>query len=495
MKLGEERSASAASTDAAVIVVGIFHEELTEAAESIERATGGLVQRLAELGEFTPDVGKTIAVHLPAGVKSPYLVLVGLGHKADFGPAAAFKAFATGLRTVTDRRRTRITCFAERDWSLEVQRSAVAGSLNGCHGADLYRKSPMRHQPDELFWSGVKGSSLAEGEVTAEAIMLTRRLVNEPPSTIYPESFAEVAHEVATETEMAIDVWGPDDLEREECGALLAVGRGSQRTPRLVILRYEGGSRVETASDEGEARDLPWLALVGKGVTFDSGGLSLKNSAGMLTMKSDMAGAATVLGAMQAIAKLELPVNVMGVMGLVENMPSANAYKLGDILKTRAGKTIEVHNTDAEGRLVLADALNVAVDLGAAKIIDLATLTGSVVVALGMDVAGIMTNDQAWCDQVQAAGQRCGEPLWQLPMFAEYGEQVRGTVGDLKNVGDGRWGGAITAAKLLEEFVAGRPWVHIDFAGPAFYEKPRAWCDAGGSGFMVRSLIDLVRKL
>jgi leucyl aminopeptidase len=213
----------------------------------------------------------------------------------------------------------------------------------------------------------------------------------------------------------------------------------------------------------------------------------------MLTMKYDMAGAATVLGAMEAISRLKLPMNAIGLMGLVENMPGAAAMKLGDVLTARNGRTIEVHNTDAEGRLVLADVLDVAVERGATKIIDLATLTGACVVALGNDVAGLMTNDQAWCDQVAAAARSCGEPAWQLPMFADYAEQIKSEVADIKNVGEGRWGGAITAAKFLEEFVAGTPWVHFDIAGPAFLEKPKPWLDGGASGVFVRTLVEVAR--
>jgi leucyl aminopeptidase len=251
----------------------------------------------------------------------------------------------------------------------------------------------------------------------------------------------------------------------------------------LVILKYSGGPK-----------DSPPLAFVGKGVTFDSGGLSIKPTDGMKTMKCDMAGAATVLGAMQAIAQLKLPVNVVGLCGLVENMLSGNSYKLGDVLKARSGKTIEVLNTDAEGRLVLADVLDVALQHQPAKIVDLATLTGACVVALGNDVAGLMTNNQPWADAVKAAGDATGEQLWQLPMFAEYGEQIRSEVADIKNVGEGRWGGAITAAKFLEEFVAGKPWVHLDIAGPAFLESSKSWLDAGGSGFGVRTLVEMARR-
>jgi leucyl aminopeptidase len=214
----------------------------------------------------------------------------------------------------------------------------------------------------------------------------------------------------------------------------------------------------------------------------------------MKTMKCDMAGAATVLGAMQAIVRLKLPVNVVGYCGLVENMLSGSSYKLGDVLRARSGKTIEVLNTDAEGRLVLADVLDVALQHQPAKIIDLATLTGACVVALGNDVAGLMTNNQPWADAVKSAADAAGEPIWQLPMFPEYGEQIRSEVADIKNVGDGRWGGAITAAKFLEEFVGGKPWVHLDIAGPAFLESSKSWLDAGGSGFGVRTMVELARR-
>ena len=194
---------------------------------------------------------------------------------------------------------------------------------------------------------------------------------------------------------------------------------------------------------------------------------------------------------MQAIARLNLPVNVIGIAGLVENMVSGDSYKLGDVLTARNGKTIEVLNTDAEGRLVLADALCVAGDRGATRIIDLATLTGACMVALGTDVAGLMTNDQPWCDTVADAAKTCGEPAWQLPMFSEYAELIKSPVADIKNVGKGRWGGAITAAKFLEEFVDDRPWVHIDIAGPSFLDEPKSWLDAGGSGAFVRTLVEV----
>ena len=350
-------------------------------------------------------------------------------------------------------------------------------------GQDLYREEKKRHPFDKLLWSSENAEAISNGRIVGESVNLTRQLVNSPADDIYPETFAERAAEIAGASGLEIEVWDEKRLKAERCGALLAVAKGSSRPARLVILRYGGGTK-----------DGPVLAIVGKGVTFDSGGLSLKPSEGMLTMKCDKAGACTMLGAMQAIAALKLPLNVIGIAGLVENMVGPSAMKLGDVLVARNGRTIEVHNTDAEGRLVLADSLALAVDLGATKIVDLATLTGACVVALGIEVAGVMTNDQNWCDAVVAAARSAGEPIWQLPMYAEvYDELIKSEVADIKNVGEGRWGGAITAAKFLEQFVGQTPWAHIDIAGPAFRDKPKPWCDAGASGQFVRTLIELAR--
>jgi len=318
---------------------------------------------------------------------------------------------------------------------------------------------------------------VSRGEILGQSVNLTREMVNRPPHEIYPESFAERARQVAEETGLECDVLDQRRLESERMGALLAVARGSHRPPRMVVLEHRGGNP-----------DDPSLALCGKGVTFDSGGLSLKTNEGMSTMKSDMAGAATVLGAMAAIARLQLPVNVVGLMGLVENMPGGGAYKLGDVLTARNGVTIEVLNTDAEGRLVLADVLSYAVDHGADRLIDLATLTGACVVALGMDVTGLFANDQAWADRVLAAAGKCGERAWQLPMFDLYADLIRSDVADIKNIG-GRWGGAITAAKFLQRFVGDTDWVHLDIAGPSFASSNKPDQEGGATGCMVRTLV------
>lgn len=458
-------------------------EAINGPAAEIDQATDGALTRLFENKEMTGKRGEVTILLAPPGVKALQVVLVGTGDSPAETPEAAFRAAAVAAKRLAGKPRRQIAFYLGTSWSAELHESGICGAMVGSQGQDLYRAEKKRHPFEEVFWAGGEQTSLGAGEIMGESVNLARRLVNEPPSSIYPETFAAEAERVAKEHGLDVEVWDQARLEKEKCGSLLGVARGSVRPPRLVILRHNGGNEND-----------PPLALVGKGVTFDSGGLSLKPSDSMKTMKCDMAGAATVLGAMQAISRLQLPVNVIGLMGLVENMISGDAYKLGDVLTARNGKTIEVLNTDAEGRLVLADALAVAVDLGAAKIIDLATLTGACVVALGLDVAGLMTNDQSWCDSVSDAAKTCGEKAWQLPMFSEFGEQIKSEVADIKNIGKGRWGGAITAAKFLEEFVDDKPWVHMDIAGPSFIEDGKPWIDNGGSGAFVRTLVEIARN-
>jgi leucyl aminopeptidase len=474
----------AAEVTADAVVVGCHEDEsLAGSAAELDAAMGGALSRLLEAKELTGKHAELTTLLAPAGVAAGQIVVVGLGSRDDFDRGAAYRAVAAAAKQLAGKKRERVAFYVGDDWTAEFAEAGVCAALSGCRGQDLYRAERKLNPITEVLWSGADSDAIASGDILGEAVDLTRELVNRPSSDIYPASFAARAEEVAGQCGLAIEVWDEARLASERCGALLGVGQGSARPPRLVLLRYRGAGESE-----------PPLALVGKGVTFDSGGLSLKPTDGMKTMKCDMAGAATVLGAMYAIARLELPVNVVGLAGLVENMVSGNSYKLGDVLTARSGKTIEVLNTDAEGRLVLADVLDVALEQDADRIVDLATLTGACVVALGTDVAGLMTNDQTWCDEVAAAADACGEPAWQLPMFPEFGEQIRSNVADIKNIGEGRWGGAITAAKFLEEFVNGTPWVHIDIAGPSFLESAKAWCDAGATGAFVRTLVETARR-
>ncbi|HWB09160.1 MAG TPA: leucyl aminopeptidase [Pirellulales bacterium] len=466
------------------VVVGLFSEgELTPAAAEIDRASGGLVSRLLKNQEVTGKAYELMPLWGVAGVAATQVLLVGLGKRAAFDRGTALRTAAAAARQLAAKERGRVAFYLPTAESAALAASGVAGAIMGCQGQDLYRAERKRHPLGDLLWAGGSADSLSTGRVLGESVNLARRLVNQPPQELYPETFAALAAEVAEESGLAVELWDRDRLEREGCGALLAVSQGSVRPPRLVMLEHRGGTPDQAP-----------LAFVGKGVTFDSGGLSLKPNDSMKTMKCDMAGAATVLAALRAIAYLKLPVNVIGLMGLVENMPSGSAMKLGDVLRARNGKTIEVMNTDAEGRLVLADVLDVACSRKPSRIVDLATLTGACVVALGTDVAGAMTNDQPWCDAVLAAARECGEPLWQLPMFDEYRDDIRSEVADIRNTGEGRWAGAIAGAKFLQEFVGDIPWVHLDIAGPAFLEKPKPWLDGGGTGAFVRTLVELATR-
>jgi len=455
------------------------------AAATVDAATGGLLARLAAAGELGGRRSECVPLLAPAGLAVGQVLVVGLGRREEVDAGVVYRAAATAARHLAGRPRSRVAFLAEPSWTTPWLEQAVAGAAVGMVGQDLYRSEPKRTRFGVTQWVGADAATVARGAILGDGVNLARRLVNASPDHMYPESFAEEAAAVAGRTGLEIEIWDEERLRRERCAALLAVAKGSARPPRLVLLRYRGRPR--------QSGDQPDLALVGKGVTFDSGGLSLKPSESMMGMKMDMSGGASVLAAIATIAALELPIHVVAAVGLVENMTGPAAYKLGDVITARSGTTIEIHNTDAEGRVVLADVLDVVRGLAPRRMVDLATLTGACMVALGYDVAGLFTNDQACCDALAAAARAVGEPVWQLPMYADYGDQIKSDVADIKNVGEGRWGGAITAAKFLERFVGDIPWTHVDIAGPAYAEKPRPWTDGGGTGVMVRSLVELAR--
>jgi len=460
---------------------------------ALDTKLSGAISRLKDLGDLTGKFASTIQLRAVTGIAAARLLLVGLGKPADLTSGRLDRALTTAARAVSDKKDVKIA-FAVPDAAIgnippaQFATAATAAALIGSQGQDLFRTERSRFAFADVAVAGSKATgdglsaAVEHGRILGDAVNLARDLVNRPPQEITPVGFAERATAVAAQYGLSIEVFDQPRLEQERMRSLLAVAQGSTEPARMVIVEHRGAGP-----------DAPRLALVGKGVTFDSGGLSLKPTDGMLTMKCDMAGAATVLGAMTAIARLKLPVNVVGYMGLVENMPGGSAFKLGDILTARNGVTIEVLNTDAEGRLVLADVLSYAVDSGVDRIIDLATLTGACVVALGEDVAGAFSNDQPWCDSVMAAAKTTGEDLWQLPMWDLYDDLIKGDVGDIKNTG-GRWGGSITAAKFLQRFVGGKPWVHLDIAGPAFASSNKPHREGGGTGCFVRTLVEVARE-
>lgn len=476
----EPTSQSITEISADAIAIGIWKDEpLSGAAADFNRASNGALDDLIEADLVSTAAHTATTILSPAGIKPHTLVVVGLGEREKFSAEIACKAGGAAAKALAGTPREKVAFFLDIDHADR----AIAGAMVGCVGQDIYRHEKKLTPFQTIVWATEDLELVDRGTVIGDSINLTRRLVNLPANDIFPESFAEQCRLTGKDAGFDVEVWDEERLEKECCGALLAVAQGSAQQPRLVIMRYNGGPEDQAP-----------LALIGKGVTFDSGGLSLKPTDGMIDMKCDMAGAATVLGAMHAIARRKLPVNVMGFAGLAENMISGSSYRLGDVVTARSGKTIEIRNTDAEGRLVLADTIDVAVECGVGKMIDLATLTGACMVALGPNIAGLMTNDPSWADQVLAASSSVGEKLWQLPMDQEFAEQIKSSIADIKNTGEGRWGGAMTAAKLLEEFVQDTPWVHLDIAGPSFAAKPAAWIDAGASGCMVQTLLEVAES-
>ncbi|MFN7721327.1 MAG: leucyl aminopeptidase family protein [Pirellulaceae bacterium] len=448
-----------------------------------DQTSGGWLGRLLDSQQISTSLFATSLHHFPPQLPCNALLIAGIDTASMEEEGVAFRLGAAVAKSIGSKPRNsvRLSGFPA---SQEAKEAAVAGLMNGPVGQDLFRAEKSLTPPKTFFWEGLGESALHRGKIIGEAMLAARRWINLPPNYLYPESFAKEIVEMASTSGLEVEVWDRKRLEQERCHALLAVGRGSSREPRLLILRHRGNATGSAPT-----------ALVGKGVTFDSGGLSIKPTDGMLTMKGDMAGAATVVGILQAAAKLKIRQPVVGLVGLVENMLGDDCYKLGDVIQARSGKSIEIHNTDAEGRVVLADCLNVALDSKPARIVDFATLTGACVVALGNDIAGLFSNSDLLTSQIQQAAQRAGEYVWPMPMHSFFRDQIVGKVGDIKNVGEGRWGGAITAAKFLEEFVAGKPWAHLDIAGPAFAGSPCAWMDAGGSGFAIRSMLHFLEGL
>ena len=464
----------------------------SDAFRVLDKALDGRLTRLRESEDWTGKSGECLELREPIPGGPTRLLLIGMGPADKLNRSAAHRNLMTAVRRITSREYEHVAAVPPSGTNLPetaaIEAAAIALAV-GSTGQGLYRAEKSRFEPQRGAVVVPSGSDVAaaaqaveRGAIIGEGINLARELINRHPGELYPETFAQRAAQVAQQYGIACDVLDERRITDERMGCLLGVTRGSERPPRVVILEYKGAPKDSTT-----------IGWIGKGVTFDSGGLSLKPSDSMKTMKCDMSGAAAVLGAITTAARLKLPVNILGAVGLVENMVNGASYKLGEVLTARNGVTVEVMNTDAEGRLVLADVLSYAVDRGASKLIDLATLTGSCVVALGEEVVGVFTNDQTWCDEVLGAAHSAGEDVWQMPMFDSFNEQLKSDVADCKNVGT-RWGGSITAAKFLQKFVADTPWVHLDIAGPAFVESGKPHIEGGGTGTMVRTLVELAAK-
>ena len=440
-------------------------------------------------GDISAKAFETTWFHKPAGLKAKRLLLIGGGKAAKFTASELRKVAGGAVRSLKPRK-VRNLAFVVPDAipAAEAVRAIVEGAFVGDFDPDTY-KSDRKDQRVESLTVVASGDQAAlqhaldDGRVVAESQNFTRELVNEPSNHMTPTVLAERAQAMARETGLKCEVYGAEKIRELKMGAFWGVAQGSDEPPALIVMRYE---------PPVGAPDTPVLGLVGKGITFDTGGISIKPADGMEKMKYDMAGGATMIGVMRAIALLKPRIRVIGIVCATENMPSGKAQKPGDIQTAMSGKTIEIINTDAEGRLVLADGLCYARQLGCTHLIDAATLTGAVVVALGYYNAGIFSNDDTFYDNFTRALTKSGEKMWRLPVTDEYLDQTRSSIADLMNTG-GRWGGASTAAAFLKEFAEDTPWIHLDIAGTAWMEEAKPWIAKGPSGIAVRSLIEFAR--
>jgi leucyl aminopeptidase len=482
--------------DAAIVNLFEGVEQPGGATGAVDQALGGVISKLISDGEIKGKLNEVTLIHTMGKMETERVLVVGLGKQEKFtydsirGVMAAACRF---LRKVGVRNAATIVHGAGAG-GLDIEKSVQAMTEGSILGLYTFRKhitkAPEHGELEELLIVERDESRLplleknsARGKVLAEATNFARDMVNEPANYMTPSDMAEIAKGVAGDYGMELDILEREDMEKKGMGALLGVAQGSKQPPKLMVMRYRGD---DTTADT--------LGLLGKGLTFDSGGISIKPSEGMDEMKGDMAGGAAVISAMKAIAELKPRINVTGLVPATENLPSGMALKPGDVLKAMNGKTIEVANTDAEGRLILADAICYARELGLAPLIDVATLTGSCRIALGDLCTGALSNDKALMDKVIKAGDEAGEKIWQLPLYDEYKELNKSEVADVKNTG-GRYGGTITAAHFLGEFVEDTPWVHLDIAGPFLLKKEQSYLTKGATGVMVRTLANVALDL
>ncbi|HEX8293714.1 MAG TPA: leucyl aminopeptidase [Pyrinomonadaceae bacterium] len=479
----------AAGGAGAGVAVGVFADDarLPEALDGDLRA---LCERVAGEGEFKGEEETTLLIHAPAGGGGVRRVLlVGLGPRGDFDAGVMRRAAGAAVRAARAAR-TRALHFVvpSGGGAAAAVRALAEGAHLGLYENGFYQKKdedePPRLERLTLVGAGEAGGFGAELErarVVAESVNWARALGDEPGLSLPPREFARRAAEMAGEFGLLVESLGVEEIRARGMGGLLGVGQGSEEEPALIVLRYE---------PEGASEDDELWAFVGKGITFDTGGISIKHGLDMYEMKSDMAGGAAALGALRAVAQLKPDRRVAAVVPAAENMPSGKSIKPGDIVRTFAGPTIECVDTDAEGRLVLVDGIAYARHLGATRVVDLATLTGSIIIALGTHRAGLFSNDDGWANEVLAASRRAGEPAWRMPVSDDYKKRIESMIADYKNYGGKP--DATAAALLLSKFAGETPWVHLDIAGTAWYDSPTAYAPKGASGAGVRTLVELV---
>jgi leucyl aminopeptidase len=474
------------------LVLGCFENGFDDPSiAGFDRELGGCLAALSAEGEFTGKLNRTAMVHTLGRVAPDRLLLVGLGKKADLTRDRMRQAAGSAIKALREAGVQRFSSLLHRaagggEWlSAEVE-----GLLLGGYRFDRYKtgndlpgdiEGVTLLCADEALVRAAEGS-VREAEALCESVLLARELVDQPGNVATPSFLAERAVEAAGKYGFDCRIMEREEMERCGMEALLAVAKGSCQPPRFIVLEYHGGREKVRPT-----------VLVGKGITFDSGGISLKPREGMEKMKNDMAGGAAVLGTITAAARLGLPVNLVGLVPCAENLPGGRAYKPGDLVRAMSGKTVEIVNTDAEGRLILCDALHYAQRYRPVALIDIATLTGACVVALGSFASGLMGNDEQLVRALKKAGETSGERLWELPLWDDYGELMKSDIADLKNAG-GAMAGTISAGWFLKQFAGKAKWAHLDIAGTAWEEKGRPYLPKGATGVGVRLLVEYLQK-
>jgi len=483
--------------EADALVTYIFDESdpIQGRVAELDKLTGGLVARLAKSGEIAGKSLETTLVHAPQGMKAARLLVVGAGKREQYNPITLRKVAGVALRYLKSRSAHKVVFLVrEGDANESAAQAITEAAIVADFETDKYKTDKKNDKFVETFTiagysdtektAGEKG--IATGRIIGEAQNFARDLVNEPSNKLTPKILAQKAEAMAKEAGLAMDILDEKRIADLKMGALLSVAQGSVEPPRVIVLTYAPANPKPGA---------PVIGLVGKAVTFDTGGISIKPADGMEKMKYDMAGGATMIGVMKALAALKPNVKVICVVPATENMPGGKAQKPGDIQTAMSGKTIEVLNTDAEGRLILADGVHYAKQLGATHLVDAATLTGAIVVALANVNVGVFGSDRSWTDKLLASAKATGEKMWELPMDDEYREFIKGSFADIQNIGSGKGGGSITGAWFIREFAGDTPWIHLDIAGTAWNDDAKPWIAKGPTGVSLRTLVHLVSSL
>ncbi len=480
------------------LAVAVFKQEkaTSPTLKELDKLTGGLLAPVIKDEDFKGEIGETALIRFSAKgkVKASRLLLVGVGDKADY--KAASVAGVSGAATRFLRKRN-VKSFALmprcEDDAATVAQNAAQGFVTSQFELDKYRTQDKNSKSVDSMVLFVEGadesalkSGLARGVAIGDSMNFARDLANEPPNILHPTEMAKRAQAMAKETGLKCEILDEAKMQKLGMGSLLSVSLGSEQPAKMIVLKYEP---KKSTAKKGEL-----LAFVGKGITFDTGGISLKPGEGMDAMKYDMSGGATVLGTMRAIALLKPSVPVLGVVAAVENMPDGKATRPSDVVTAMNGKTVEILNTDAEGRLILADAVAYAEKQGATRIVDMATLTGAVIIALGDVNTGIMGNDQELVDDIIACGKDAGEKFWQLPLGPEYSKSIKSDIADVKNIGPARKAGTIIGGVFIQEFIDKAKWAHLDIAGTAWCDSERPFQAKGPTGVAIRTLVNLVEK-